>query len=129
MSRALLIEPGTNQLQVVLQSDCCPATASAVTMTVTRMGMVCTELITPCGDPCLRFTRLETVVDNMPTKIYRANRIGVGFAVFVLDNDLREAPEGWYRALFAVEGCVIGELVMRVRYDRCGVFSCRIACS
>ena len=74
------------------------------------------ELLSPCDDPCPPVCGLAQVADRPTSKIYHASRIEQELAVFTLDSDLIEAPDDWYRALVAVDGYVVAELPIRVRF-------------
>ena len=55
------------------------------------------------------------VVERPPTKVHLAESIDCGVATFLLDEDLREAPEGWYSGRLQVNGCAVVVLTIWVR--------------
>lgn len=118
MPRALLVEPGITELRIALWRTCRPAAVDALTLRITHMGMLCAKQPPLSGDPCHPVLCSETVANCPPTKVYHADRIEAGLAVFVLDHDLVEAPEDWYRAGIEVDGCVVADMPLLVR--RCG---------
>lgn len=113
MARALVVEPDMAELRVVLQRGCRPAVAETVTLTITRMEPTCSDVLPPLESRCHRIPLI--VVDRQPTKVYHAIRTEPGLAVFALDHDLSEAPEGWYLGRVAVDGCEVALLTVWVR--------------
>lgn len=53
-----------------------------------------------------------------PSKTYIAESAVRGVATFRIDQDLTEAPEGWYLGWVAVAGCVVAVLTIWVRCGR-----------
>lgn len=50
-----------------------------------------------------------------PSKTYRAESVIRGVATFLIDQDLAEAPEGWYLGRVAIAGCEVEALTIWVR--------------
>ena len=65
----------------------------------------------PCGG-------VLHVVVPPPSKIYAAESVIRGVATFVIDQDLTEAPKGWYLGRVAVGGCTAAVLTIWVRCRR-----------
>lgn len=53
-----------------------------------------------------------------PSKTYSAESVVRGVATFRIDQDLTEAPVGWYLGRVAVDGCEVAALTIWVRYAR-----------
>lgn len=120
MARALVLEPDKTELRVALQRGCGPVVAETVTLTITRMEPTCSDVLPPLESCCHRIPLI--VLDRRPTKVYHAIRIESGLAVFALDHDLSEAPEGWYLGRVAVDGCEAAVLTI---WMRCGGVAAR----
>lgn len=126
MACALVVERDTNELRIVLQRGCQPVAAESVKLTITRAGLTCRETLLPCDDSC----GLPRPVMDCPTsKVYPASRIELGLVVFLLDQDITEAPEGWYQAMIDVDGCDVAILPLLVRRSSVTVSSCRVTCT
>lgn len=123
MARVLIVEPDTVELRVTLQARCQAATASQVTMTVTREGVACREPMPTCDGCCRPHGPLPVVRGKPVAKVYNATRIAPGWATFNIDHDLTEAPEGWYQIRITVDGCDVAELPLLVR---CGKVAVRV---
>lgn len=117
MARAFVVERDTTELWMVLQLGCRPAMAESVTLTITRVGSACLGPLPPCDDCCCPVCLPISVMDCPTSKVYSASRIESGRAVFLLDQDMTEAPEGWYRAMIEVNGCPVVVLKILVRYS------------
>jgi hypothetical protein len=115
MPRAVIVDADTTELRVTLQAGCRPALPEAVTLMITRADAMCQELPLACDDPCRREDRPAEVPARPPAKVYRAVRIEPGLAVFVVDHDLVEAPEGWYLGRVCADACEVAELMIWVR--------------
>lgn len=116
MPRAIVVETDTTELTVALQRGCRPATAEVVTFTVTRTGSTCNEVPPLSDSQC--YCVAPIVMDPQPSKVYRAVRIERDLAVFVVDQDLIEAPEGWYLGRVDVDGCEMALLTIFVTCTR-----------
>jgi hypothetical protein len=79
MARVLIVEPDTVELRVTLQAGCRAAAASQVTMTVTREGVACRELMPACDDSCNRYGPLPVVRGEPVAKVHHAIRIAPGW--------------------------------------------------
>lgn len=128
MARTLVVERDTTELRIVLKRGCQPASAEAVTLTITRAGLACREP-PPCDDPCPLVCPQPLIFECPPSKVYFASRVEPGLAVFTLDQDIMEAPEGWYRAMIEVDGCEVGILPLLVRCSGVTVSSYRLTCA
>jgi hypothetical protein len=129
MARALVVERDTNELRIVLQRGCQPATAESVTLTITRAGLTCREPPPPCDAACRPVCPPPLVMECYPSKVYFASRVEPGFAIFSLDQDIMEAPEGWYRAMIEVDGCEVAILPLLVQCSGVTVNSYRVTCA
>jgi len=153
MARPLIVEPGTERLQVVLMRGCATVDATEVTLTVTRKGEVNCMSTPPCPDTCTRpwprahdvpegrwggchswdesncsacskvaptwacLPRCDGIPPAMhlsPSKTYRAESVIRGVATFLIDQDLIEAPEGWYLGQVSIAGCEVAVLTLWV---------------
>lgn len=128
MVRALIVERDTTELRMALQRGCRPVTAEAVTLTITRAGFASREPMPPCDDSCRPACPPTPLIDCPPSKVYSASRIEPGLAVFFLDQDMTEAPEGWYRAKIEADGCEMAILLLLVRFSGVTVSSYRMTC-
>lgn len=72
----------------------------------------------PTLAPCRPCDGRPAVLCSAPSKTYIAETVVRGVATFRIDQDLTEAPAGWYRGRVAVEGSEVAVLTIWVR--RCG---------
>ena len=128
MARALVIERDTTELWIVLERRYRLPMAESMTLTITRVVLPWLEPLPPCDDSCRPVRQLISVMDCPPSKVYSANRIESGRAVFLLDKDMTEAPEGWYRAMIEVNRCELAVLPLLVLDQRITVCSYRMVC-
>jgi hypothetical protein len=129
MVRALIVERDMTELRIELQRGCRPATADAVTLTITRAGFSCREPPPPCDDLCRPACPPTPVMDCPPAKVYSASRIEAELAVFSLDQDMTKAPEGWYRAMIEVDECEVVILPLLIRCAGVTASSYRVTCA
>ena len=57
------------------------------------------------------------LVEPLQAKVHKAELVNCGVATFVLDQDLTQAPKGWYRGYVGVGGHAVAELTIWVRSD------------
>jgi hypothetical protein len=76
----------------------------------------------PTLAPCRPCVGVLHVVVPPPSKTYVAESVIRGVATFVIDQDLTEAPKGWYLGRVAVGGCTVAVLTIWVR---CGGVTAR----
>lgn len=128
MARLLIVERDTSELRVVLQQGCRLATAKSVTLTIIREGHTYRESQLPCVVPCSLACLSILMLECPLAKVYSANRVEPGLAIFALDQDLTEAPEGWYRAMIEVDGRWAAVIPLLVQSSGVTVSSCRMTC-
>lgn len=69
----------------------------------------------PTLAPCRPCDEVLPAACPSPSKTYVAQSVVRGVATFLLDHDLREAPDGWYLGRVAVDGCEVAVLTIWVR--------------
>lgn len=128
MTRALIVERDTTELRITLHRWCRPATVESVKLTITRAGLACRELRSLRGEQFPSVCPSIPVRDWPPSKVYSASQVEPGLAVFVLDRDLLEAPEGWYRAMIEADSFSVGFVHLLVLCSGIAVSPRRMAC-
>lgn len=71
--------------------------------------------LAPTLAPCRPCEGMPAVLCPAPSKTYIAESVVRGVATFRIDQDLTEAPEGWYLGRVAVAGCAVAALTILVR--------------
>jgi len=74
--------------------------------------------LAPMLAPCRPCNERPAGLCAAPSKTYIAETVVRGLATFRIDQDLTEAPEGWYVGRVAVAGCVVATLTIWVRCGR-----------
>lgn len=69
----------------------------------------------PTLAPCRPCDGRPAVLCPAPSKTYIAESVVRGVATFRIDQDLTEAPEGWYLGRVALAGCEVAVLTIWVR--------------